>query len=211
MKIDLSKRGVNLSRLTPKQRLFCLEMMASNLENPGKCAEAAGYSKKTSPQMAAKLLKDPRIKALLGKFQYDREERTKLTSDDIWRYLHVTLNYNPLDLFEPGEDGWYITDLAEIPPEIGRLVEEVEVHEKTDREGNLHRRLKIKLVSKSAALGIAARHAIPPPVQKHEMMVVQVGTEYLAGGDYLSSENIIDAQLSQLEKQGDESKEQGGE
>lgn len=148
-------RGASgINDLNTQQRVFCLEMLANELRSPTQAARNAGY--RHPSQMAAKLMAKPSIKALLGRFQREREERTKVTSEQIWAYLGRVLFYNPLALFESDEQGWHITDLENIPTEIGQMIEEIETV--PTEEGS---KVRIRLVSKAKALEIAARHALP--------------------------------------------------
>ena len=151
-----------------------LELIASDMFNAAEAARRAGY--KNPAVRACKLLKDKRIQAILGKAKQDREERTKLTSDQIWEYLHSVLALNPLKLFQAQEDGWYVTDLEEIPDEVGVLIEEVQVEEHDDGNGGVRRRLRVKLVSKASALAIAAKHSIP---QQHDVHLAVVDWDKL--------------------------------
>jgi len=161
--IESRKNGASPKRLTDQQRMFVLELLADDNYSPTEAARRAGY--KNPPQAANKLLKNKAVAAILGKAKREREERSKLTSDDVWRYLHSVLSFNPFKMWERCSDEWVVRDPETIPDEIACLIEEVE-EQTIEQNGQRITRFKVKPVSKSRALEIAARHALP---QEHQL------------------------------------------
>lgn len=177
-RIENRQNGADLSKLTAKQRLFCLEMIGDANFNATEAARRAGYA---IPQGAVGgLLKHKAIKRFLGKQKRLREERTQLTSDVIWQQLHRAVFFDPIEAFESAGKGWWIVkDLEVIPQEFRQLIEEIKITTRPVRvlvEENGEQKVKIvdkplahlKFVSKGGALATAARHAIP---QEHEVMM----------------------------------------
>ncbi len=167
--IENRQRGACLDKMTDKERLFCLEMCANKTFRPTEAAKAAGYA--GAPQAAVKLMKRSHIKAFLGKVKREREERTPLSSDQIWEYLHRILFFDPRQYFRPASSGngeyFEITakSMHELPEEVAQLIEGAELRTEYNSDGEPESQYyKIKMISKATALGIAAKHAIP---QRH--------------------------------------------
>lgn len=158
--IKKKSRGANFNRLeTQGQRTFVLEMLATQSFDATAAARKAGY--KNPPQAANKLMKNPVVAAILGNEKRKREERTRLTSDDIWTYLHDVLDFDPLDIFEDVGKGWLrVKSLKDIPQSIRRLIEKVRTTV-VKINGKDIPMVEVEMVGKGLALGIAAKHAIP--------------------------------------------------
>ncbi len=161
--IENRKNGANIKRCTNMERMFVFHMLASESRCSTEGAREAGY--KNPSQAANKLLKRPHIKALLGAAQREREERTQLSADDVWRYLHRVMFFDPAEIFSSAGDGWWwLKDLNDIPLEVRQMIEEVDIGV-MKINGEDVPRPKIKLVSKSTAVTLAAKHTIP---ERHE-------------------------------------------
>ena len=79
----LRKRGGDMNKLTDKERSFVCEYLLNR--NGIESVIAAGYkgNRATARNMACKLLKRPRIAAILGKVFHNQQERYKADSDEI--------------------------------------------------------------------------------------------------------------------------------
>lgn len=192
--IESRKRGYDPEKLTDQQRMFVLELLASNTFSITEAARRAGYA---SPGAAAvKLLKKPQIMAALGKAKREREERAQLSGDDVLNYLRVALFHNPLNYFDVGEDGvWEILDPKQIPEEIGRLIESVEIETFEKPDGTTESKFKVRLVSKSTALALAMKHTT---VEKHEVTVNTNWDQLLEQGDP-GQQDFIERQIIEAE------------
>jgi len=176
--IENRTNGADIAKMSAMQQKFCLEMLADEKYNATEAARKAGYSQ---PNTAAfKLLANPAIKRYLGKAKRLREERTQLTSDDIWRQLHRAIFFDPAEVFESAGRGWWILKaLNDIPVEIRQLIEEIHI---TTRQVTVPIRdatsghvtgtkvidmplPRLKFISKSGALATAAKHSIPQQVE----------------------------------------------
>ena len=154
----------NLNRLTNQQRAFVFELLSSKTYCPTKAARTVGYKRPASA--ADRLLKNRYVASLIEQSKKEREERTKLTSDDVWRYIHTALMFDPADVYESDGDGWWvIRDLHDIPKVIRQLI--VGVESTVVRLNDVGRpMIKVKFIDKAAILAIAARHSITEPARE---------------------------------------------
>lgn len=194
-----SKKGcgkVDASKLTEQQQRFVLELIMDPTANAKEAAKKAGY--KTPNQVANKLLHNPFIATLLARYKREREEKCKLRAEEVLNYLRVALFFNPLDYFKPTSDGkWLISDPKEIPEEIGRLIEKMEVKVIEDKDGNIRSYFQVELVSKTTALGYALKHTT---VEKAEVLH-KFDWDTLIGGEEVF--DTVEAKIIEEEKQAD--------
>jgi phage terminase small subunit len=78
-----------MTRLTPKQQLFCDEYLIDL--NATQAAIRAGYSVKTSKQIGDENLSKPDIKAYLQKRMNDRQKRTEIIQDYVLETIRDTV------------------------------------------------------------------------------------------------------------------------
>lgn len=154
--------------LTGKQRVFVTEYLRDF--NGKRAAEEAGYA---NGQVAATKLLDPeqfplvaaKVKAEMDK----READSRLTAKYVKDYIHTALDFCPTDWFTPGEKGtWEIDEESykSLPTEIKRLIEEVEFRQRTNEQtGETTTVLKIRFVSKTAALSVAAKYTLTQKIE----------------------------------------------
>lgn len=166
-KQKLGKRNKKqLDKLTDQQRMFCMELMADNEYSLTNAAKKAGY--KAPSQAAYKLMQKKEVQLFLADVKRKREERCKLTGDDVLEFLRYALYFNPLEFFEPSPDGgWTIPNLEDVPPEVGRLIEDVELKVTEYDDGSRRTYFKIKFISKSLTLSLAMKHTT---VDQHEVL-----------------------------------------
>jgi hypothetical protein len=98
------------------------------------------------------------VQGALGKAQREREERCELKGDDVINYLRVALFFNPLQFFTPCDEGFFVKDWKDIPEEVGRLVERMEVKEIVAPDGSIIRGYKLWFLSKAIVLPLAMKH-----------------------------------------------------
>jgi Terminase small subunit len=162
-------------KLTDKQRVFVAEYVIDM--NATRAAVAAGYSPKTAASMGCQLLDHkayPLVAVAVKKALADKELRAEKKADDVLRYIHTAMWYQPLMFFLPGDDGGWLIDedkVATLPPCIGCLIEEVERRTVVIGEGANRKEVTkfwVRLVSKTAAMTLAAKHQLgekaPAPV-----------------------------------------------
>ena len=154
-------------KLTNRQRAFVAEYLSDM--NATRAAVAAGYSPKSAASMACQLLDEdlfPRVVDAVKMALAEKELRAERKADDILRYIHTAMYFEPLRFFEPGDSGGWLIDQEgwdHLPARIGCLIEEVERRVVKTGEGEETReetKFWVKLVSKTAAMTLAAKHQL---------------------------------------------------
>lgn len=141
------------SKLTDQMRKFCYNLLGKAEWCPTEAARQAGYAQ---PSTAAfKLLKKKDVQKFLGYINRKREEASQLKANDVFNYLRLALFFNPLEFFSWDQDGFFLTDLGDIPSEIGALIEGLDYE--GEEEGK-PAKIRVRFVSKTQALSIAMRH-----------------------------------------------------
>lgn len=147
-----------------------LEMLTSRDGNIAQAVVRAGYPKKTAAQMGTNLLKRPHVQALLASAQRKREERTKITADYIWEYLYRVISFDPGSHFRPARDGnadyFEISTggFEDLPIEVRQMIEGAELRSEYNRGEMVGQYFRIKMVSKSKCIDVAARHGLSQKV-----------------------------------------------
>ena len=157
--IEPKKRGVKPGTLNWQMEEFCNNLLTDPKHDGQAAAEKAGYA--NPGQAAAKLLKNPQVRARLGKEKHLRQERMRKTADEVLEYLEIAAFFNPLKYFSPGGrgGGWLIKekDLKELPDEIGQLITDVEIQEIETAKGSM-RLCKVRFVNKNLMIELLAKH-----------------------------------------------------
>jgi len=150
------QRGVDPSKLTDQQRMFCEELAADTNFNATEAARRVGYKNPSST--AGKLLKQRKIQAYLGKVLGDRQRRLQIQQDDVLRELAYIAMRDPIDLCD--EDGYIIiNNLKDIPERMRRCIDGLEVVERENPiTGEKTQQFKLKLVGKLGALELIMKH-----------------------------------------------------
>jgi phage terminase small subunit len=169
-------------KLTDRQRAFVAEYVVDM--NATRAAVAAGYSPKTAASLGCQLLDDkvyPLVAVEVRRALARKELVAERKADDVLRYIHCVMWFQPLQFFLPGDDGGWLLDedkLATLPPAIGCLIEEVEVRRfvvGTGADRQEVTRYWVRLVSKTAAMALAAKHQLgdksPPPVMQQNTVI----------------------------------------
>lgn len=153
--IEETKRGANQDQLTSQQRLFVETLIQDPGFSPENAARIAGY--KSPSVKGSQLLRKPHIRAHLGKFLYERRKAAQANANRILEELTYCALRDPIGLVD--EDGNFHTNLHDIPEELRRAIDGLDVEQQLDEEGNVtSTRLKIKFVSKVATLDLVMRH-----------------------------------------------------
>jgi phage terminase small subunit len=159
-------------KLTDKQRSFVAEYVIDL--NATRAAVAAGYSARTAASMGCQLLDRkayPLVATEVKKALAEKELRAEKKADDVLRYIHTAMWFQPLHWFLPGEDGgWFIDPdkVDSLPPHIGCLIEEMELRKVVVGASENRQevtRLWVRLVSKTAAMTLAAKHQLGEKIQ----------------------------------------------
>lgn len=155
--IESKRRSGDIRKLTSGMKVFCEEMAADPQMNTMRAAEKAGY--KNPSQAGWRLLKQPTIRAYLGKILHERVMRCRLVADDVLTQLRNALFLDPLDLFEPVGNGVYLVkSLDQIPQEIRRCITKLKTVTYQYEDGTIETKLEIELMSKDSAMTNAMKH-----------------------------------------------------
>src|ERR1700722_3609959 len=116
-----SKRRGRPRRITDKQLVWINEYVIDM--NGARAARVAGFK---HPDVAgAKLLnpvKYPLVAAEVRKVLADKELRAEKKADDVLRYIHTAMFFQPLQFFLPGDGGGWLIDEDRwdtLPSDIG--------------------------------------------------------------------------------------------
>lgn len=145
--------------LTAQQLRFVQEVRRDGRATPA--ARRAGYSARSARWAAHRLMRDPRVRALLDPpadpaapppgtivAEYDRDAAEQWALDELRRMASA----NILDLAVVRPDGSLEVDLARLERDRAAGVREVTVLEKTGPDGTVTRLTRLKLADKSLAL-----------------------------------------------------------
>lgn len=164
--------------LTDQMQVFLLELKGDLNFNGTEAARKAGY--KHPQAAAARLLKNPKIQAALGKALRERAERCELKADAVLNYLQMALFINPMRYFIPADDGsWLVEDPDSLPDEVGQLIESVVSKTWVEEDGTTVKMYKVTLVSHTVALGLAMKHLGLMEAEKRETSVTNINWDTL--------------------------------
>jgi hypothetical protein len=164
------------TKLTVKQQLFVNEYMKDG--NGTRAAEAAGYKSPTSMgSQLANGMTCPLVKIEIDRRLKEHEQSAvqwQRTNNELLQHIHTILFFNPLEYFEPSDDGSWLIDRERfmlIPKTIlcmiDRMTYVTRVKEVEAKNGSKTRvvtkMVKVDLVSKTVALTLAAKHQLPMP------------------------------------------------
>lgn len=177
---QLKQYGADLQRLkSDKQRLFAMAL-AINPDKPMEAAIKAGYSKASAAVTAQKLLKNPIIKAFIGKAQLHDVEQLELDRQEVLRQLWYLLTRRASDFV--GEDGC-ILPIHEMSDRAQACVDGFEQTMFEDPENGTRRiRTKLKLTPKATAVDMAMKHKGLFAPDKVDARVLHVNWDDLVGG-----------------------------
>lgn len=192
--IEPTRRGGNYDKLTPRQRMFCDSILADPSFNAVKAAAAAGY--KAPDQSAAKLLRQKRIQAIIGKHIHERLTNFQWTAQDVLNHLANALFLDPLELFNKvGKNSYEIRNLEDIPIEIRRCIEKIKTRTRVLPDRTRETIIEIGLMSKTALMNHALKHfGLVSPDEKNVNVDVQVTFQQaLERIESQRKSNVVDA------------------
>lgn len=155
---ELKNRGADLDRLkSDRMRRFCLEYLID--KKPKAAAIRAGYKATHADVTAAKLLRNPIIKAFLGKVERLDVEKLELDRLEVLRQLYYMLSRRADDFV--AEDG-SVKPIHEMSDRAQSVIDGYEVEERftKDCDGEDVRivKTKLKLSPKATAVDMAMKH-----------------------------------------------------
>lgn len=137
--------------LTPQQIRFCHEYMAG--ATGGMAASRAGYSWKGAASKASRLLRMPKIMALIEQLQAEQLEKSKITAQRV---------INELALVAFSDIGEYLTlgnqvrEIAAMPEQKRRAIKSITITQRSGKHSTLVS-VNLKLHDKNDALRILGR------------------------------------------------------
>lgn len=147
MEVDKPYKGktaevVDLSRLNPKQKLFC-EYYAID-PNGTKAAIHAGYNESTARNTAVEILAYPHVKKYLSKLQRQTSAKIQVTHDELTRRLKAWIDADLTQFLTLTPE-----EIQQLPIDFRRLITAC----KPTKYG-----YELKFVSKEKAIEMVARH-----------------------------------------------------
>jgi phage terminase small subunit len=139
-----------------RHRLFARHFVL--LLDASKAAVEAGYSENGAKQTGHKLLKRPEVQLEIAKLRARQERRMERKLDAVLDELD-SLAFARMSDYAPllaADD--FVEHLRTMDPEEAAAIEGLTIDERTDEKGQRHRRIKIKLHDKRAALMDLGRH-----------------------------------------------------
>lgn len=133
--------------MTPRQQRFVEEYLVD--VNAHRAALRAGYSPRSAPQIATKLLRLPEIKAAIAHGMEARAERMRITADRVLSEFARLAFAEIGRLADWGPEGVVLRPREEVPVDDAAAIAEVASGEKGTR---------LKLHDKQRALDSIARH-----------------------------------------------------
>lgn len=168
----MPKTKTNSHGLTPRQERFVVEYCADR--NGQRAAIAAGYSKNVAGVTASKLLAKPLVVAAILKVNSKDEKKFELTRERVLAELSKGLFRDPAGM--ENSDGFMVTSLKEIPPELRTIIDSFKVTQQLgdDGEGNyipVSQKIEVKLVPKASVTDMAMKHLGAYAAEKQETKV----------------------------------------
>lgn len=161
-RIELKKRGSGRSELTDKMCRFIAEFAVDG--NGAQAAIRAGYPPRSAHVQACRLLKHPKVAAIVGKMTRDQQEELRLTRKRILLHLAACALRNGKDFVD--KDGrlilWKNQNLRDLPDHVTCAIDSIKQKKRRyrDEEGNLVEEIETELLltSKLKALEMAMKH-----------------------------------------------------
>lgn len=146
-----------LKPLTPKEERFCEEYVTDL--NGTQAAIRAGYSERSAPVTASRLLIKANVVQKVQALMDERSKRTRIDADTILKEL---LRLATVDITEAFDSMGQLKPLNEIPEDVRRAIAGLEVHELFDGQGEQRSIIglakKVKFWDKPRALELLGKH-----------------------------------------------------
>lgn len=164
--IQPKKRGANIKRLNPQQRLFVEYLLADKAFNATNAAKKAGY--KNANVSGSTLLRNSIVSAAIGKALHERIEKTKVTQERVIYELAAIAFSNIQEVLDDKDQ---VKKLSTLPDNIARSISSIKVQHKTafGEDGPEDITIKeIKFWNKTEALTLLAKH-LGMITEKHQI------------------------------------------
>lgn len=150
---------MNACNLTPKQERFIQEYLVDL--NASAAARRAGYSPKNADVEGSRLLVNAKVQEAIAKAMKEREERVKMTADEVLAELAKLARANMMDYMTIGTDGAPRLDFSKLSRDQAAALVEVTVDEYMEGSGENARpvrKVRFRLADKRAALVDLGKH-----------------------------------------------------
>jgi len=160
---ELRSRGVSPKRVPDQWFKFACLYVKDGGKNGRQAAIDAGFSEKTAAVRAVKILKDPRMKAIVGKMLKEQRDKFAIEADEILWHLWACATRNGKDFVDKKGvlliTSQNINDLSdEVTAAIDSIKQKRRVYTTEDGETIEEIETEVRLVSKAAALDMAMKH-----------------------------------------------------
>jgi hypothetical protein len=141
--------------LTTRQERFVVEY--ATIGNGRQAAINAGYSEKIAAVMSCRLLKNSLVVAALTKIKKKDERKLEITRETVLMELAKGLFRDPIGM--ENSEGFVVTSLRDIPPELRSIIDGFEVTQQLDEDGTPYsQKIKVKLVPKASVIDMGMKH-----------------------------------------------------
>jgi len=151
----MKRKQLKSDVLTTRQERFVVEY--ATIGNGRQAAINAGYSEKIAAVMSCRLLKNSLVVAALTKIKKKDERKLEITRETVLMELAKGLFRDPVGM--ENAEGFVVTSLKDIPPELRSIIDGFEVTQQLDEDGTPYsQKIKVKLVPKASVIDMGMKH-----------------------------------------------------
>lgn len=164
-----AKIALRHNKLTVRQKIFIEEYCEHG--DRRRAAIACGCNPPTAMMTAYKWMDAELYPLITAEISYRlarREEKAKLSSDDLLARMHLIANFSPVDYLTGSQHGtWFGSqeDIRKMPLCIKQLITECWTEETESEDGTIRRRVFVRFMDKNEALKLAAKYQLTQRVQ----------------------------------------------
>lgn len=204
------KRGGDSTKLNACQQKFVLELLALGMVNCAEAVRRAYPNCKNPAQYATKLLKMPRIQAVLGKTMQEDVERLQLDRDLVLKHLYFAVTANRAGLFDEKGimvlnhqvvDGEVVgSTIHDLPEALQQCINGIKQRVKRyEVDGAMVEvvETELKFIPKESAIEMAMKHKglFAPEQHEHKLTI-----DWATMMNPPQGENVIEAEFKKLEE-----------
>lgn len=119
-----------MSKLTPKQEMFCKEYVVDI--NATQAAIRCGYSEKTAEQQASRLLSNAKVAQRVQELMDKRSAKTEITAEKILKRLDAI---GDVDISKAYDSLGHLLPIHEIPEDVRKCIASIKVFEEFEGFG----------------------------------------------------------------------------
>ena len=141
-----------MSKLTPKQLIFCKEYLVS-MNATASCIKA-GYSKKTADVQGSRMLANVKIKEYINKLQTKRADRLDITADAVLKEIANIAFFDIRNIF----DGNTLKEIDTLEDKTAKAISSIKSRVEKSVDGTFSEIVEIKSNDKLKALDMLSKH-----------------------------------------------------